>query len=461
MEEIVQTLFEERALVRNGTVMLAKSMSEVKVPATVQAVLSSRIDRLAPAEKDLLQTAAVIGKEFSLRLVAEVAGISDVERILADLQTAEFVYEQPAEGDVEYTFKHALTQQVAYEAILHERRKVLHERVGTAIERLDADRIEERYRDLARHFAKSANSTKAIEYLVRAGDAAAAKFALREAESCWEDALHLFEAEGGDAVRHADLLVRAAISRPGREAQMVERLEQALAIYEKLEMGAKTADLHVRLLVIFNNVERLIDLDRAESHFHQAEALLVGLSASEPLVSLYEQWAWLCIWKAQIRQALEAAERSVDIAHQLNSTSMVALAGVVKGACLWSSGRFTEAFEWLERGWQEADAIDDSRSAVATVNAAFDLMNMGDHKEAVRWLAREISRPRNAEASVTEVLLYPMQMLAFGDMGELGDVRRILTEFSNSQLAITFGRFWIAYWDGKLEEAEAALSALI
>ena len=461
MEEIVQALFEEGALARNGTVRLAKAMSEVKVPATVQAVLSSRIDRLPPAEKDLLQTVAVIGKEFSLRLAGEVAEIPELEQMLADLQTAEFIYEQPAVGDVEYTFKHALTQQVAYEAILQERRKVLHERVGTAIERLYADRIEERYRDLARHFAKSANSAKAIEYLVRAGDAAAAKFALREAESCWEDALHLFEAEGGDAVRHADLLVRAAILRPGREAQMVERLEQALAIYEKLEMGAKTADLHVRLLVIFNNVEPLIDLDRAEAHFHQAEALLVGLPASEPLVSLYEQWAWLCIWKAQIRQALEAAERSVEIAHQLNSTSMVALAGIVKGACLWSSGRFSEAFEWLERGWQEADAIDDSRSAVATVNAAFDLMNMGDHKEAVRWLAREISRPRSAEASASEFLLYPMQMLAFGGMGELDDVRRIFTEFSNSQLAITFGRFMIAYWDGKLEEAEAVSSALI
>ncbi|HKN59652.1 MAG TPA: adenylate/guanylate cyclase domain-containing protein [Candidatus Acidoferrales bacterium] len=233
MEEIVQALFEGGVLVRNGTVKLAKSMSEVKVPATIQAVLTSRIDRLSPAAKDLLQTVAVIGKEFSLRLAAEVASIPELERMLADLQTAEFIYEQPAAGDVEYTFKHALTQQVAYEAILHERRKVLHERVGTAIERLYADRLEERYRDLARHFAKSANSAKAIEYLVRAGDAAAAKFAFREAEACWEDALRLFEAEGGDPLTHADLLVRTVrspIPRPGRETQMVERLEQALAI---------------------------------------------------------------------------------------------------------------------------------------------------------------------------------------------------------------------------------------
>ena len=383
--------------------------------------------------------------------------------MLSDLQTAEFIYEQPAAGDVEYTFKHALTQQVAYEAILHERRKMLHERVGTAIERLDADRLEERYRDLARHFTKSANSAKAIEYLVRAGDAAAAKFALREAWSCWEDALRLFEAEGGDPVRRADLLVRAAIPRPGRETQMVERLEQALAIYEKLEMRAKTADLHIRLLSIFAGNAAVVDHDRAEAHFRKAEALLVKLPASESLVSLYVEWAWLCMWKTQVRPALEAAERSVELAHQLNSASMVARAGMVMGACLWASGRLSEAFEWLERAWQEADAINDRLAFVATVNAAFDLGNMGDHKEAMRWLVRELSRPRNAESPFNESYLYPGQVFAFGAMGELGDVRRIMSVSNSGGFAgvTATGRNMLSFWDGKLEEAEANWTAFI
>ncbi len=440
MEEIVQALFEEGALARNGTVRLAKAMSEVKVPATVQAVLSSRIDRLPPAEKDLLQTVAVIGKEFSLRLAAEVAGIPEPEQILADLQTAEFIYEQPAAVDVEYTFKHALTQQVAYEAILHERRKVLHERVGTAIERLDADRIEERYRDLARHFAKSANSAKAIEYLVRAGDAAAAKFALLEAESCWEDALHLFEAEGGDPVRHADLLVRAAILRPGRETQMVERLEQALAIYEQLEMRAKATDIHVRLAEILGNDTVLMDFDRAEEHFRKAESLLVELPVCESLANLYVNWAWSCLWKAQILPALEAAEHSVELARQLNSASMVARAGMTMGACMAGIGRLREGFEWLERGWQEADAINDWFAVSATINAQFHLLNLGDQREAMRWLVREISRPRNAESPWTESVLYPVQVLAFGAMGELGVVRRMMSESSNSGGSLTISQ---------------------
>src|SRR5208337_1265914 len=215
------------------------------------------------------------------------------------------------------------------------------------------------------------------------------------------------------------------------ETQMVERLEQALAIYEKLEMRAKTADLHIRLLSIFAGNAAVVDHDRAEAHFRKAEALLVKLPASESLVSLYVEWAWLCMWKTQVRPALEAAERSVELAYQLNSASTVARAGIVKGACLWASGRLSEAFEWLERGWQAADAINDSWHA--TVNAAFDLGNMGDQKEAMRWLVREISSPRSAEYPLTESYLYPMQAGALGAMGDLGDVRRMMSEASSSE----------------------------
>jgi class 3 adenylate cyclase len=115
MEEMVQALFEEGVLQRNGTVKLAKPISAIKVPSTVQAVLASRIDRLAAPEKEFLQTVAVLGSEFSLTLAQRVtlkAG-DDWEQILSQLQFGEFIYEQPTAGEVKYTFQHALTQEVA------------------------------------------------------------------------------------------------------------------------------------------------------------------------------------------------------------------------------------------------------------------------------------------------------------------------------------------------------------
>src|SRR6202043_1534067 len=111
MEEMVQTLFEDGVLQRNGVVKLARSMNTVKVPTTVQAVLASRIDRLPAEEKELLQTLAVLGREFALGLVQRgtLKPQDELEPMLSRLQSAEFIYEQPAAGDVEYVFKHALT----------------------------------------------------------------------------------------------------------------------------------------------------------------------------------------------------------------------------------------------------------------------------------------------------------------------------------------------------------------
>ena len=128
VEEIVQSLFEDGVLQRNGAVKLVKSMNAVKVPTTVQAVLAARIDRLPAEEKELLQTLAVLGREYSLSLIRAVVVSTDDElrRLLNDLQLGEFIYEQPAVGDTEYIFKHALTQEVAYNSLLIERRKLLH-----------------------------------------------------------------------------------------------------------------------------------------------------------------------------------------------------------------------------------------------------------------------------------------------------------------------------------------------
>src|SRR5713101_3290254 len=136
MEEIVQALFEDGVLQRNGAVRLAKSMSAVRVPATVQGVLAARIDRLPAENKELLQTLAVLGREFPLGLVRRVTlkPEDELEQRLSRLQAGEFIYEQPAAGDLEYTFKHALTQEVAYNSLLIERRKPLHERAGQALE---------------------------------------------------------------------------------------------------------------------------------------------------------------------------------------------------------------------------------------------------------------------------------------------------------------------------------------
>src|SRR5713101_4291462 len=138
---------------------------------------------------------AVIGKEFPLSLLRQVVNQPEdsLQQLLSHLQAAEFIYEQPAFPEVEYTFKHALTQEVAYNSLLIERRKVLHERTAQAIESLFHSRLEDYYSELAHHYSRSGNTQKAVEYLQRAGQQAVQRSANAEAVSHLTTALELLE----------------------------------------------------------------------------------------------------------------------------------------------------------------------------------------------------------------------------------------------------------------------------
>jgi predicted ATPase len=171
IEEMVQALFDEGTLVRNGVVKMTRSLSQLRLPPTVQGILAARIDRLSAEQKDLLQTMAVIGREAPHALISKMTATAEapLERMLAELRAAEFIYEQSARGDTEYVFKHALTQQVAYNSLLIERRKLIHERAGQALEAIFAEQLDAHLTQLAHHYRHSDNLDKAIEYLGRAG----------------------------------------------------------------------------------------------------------------------------------------------------------------------------------------------------------------------------------------------------------------------------------------------------
>ena len=144
VEEIVRTLIETRVLSgERGRHMLAKPVSSVQVPPMVQDVIASRIDRLPPQEKRLIHEASVIGKDVPFTLLHMISDISEenLRGHLANLQAAEFLFETRLFPDLEYTFKHALTHQVAYAGLLHDRRREIHARIMGCIEKLHSDRL--------------------------------------------------------------------------------------------------------------------------------------------------------------------------------------------------------------------------------------------------------------------------------------------------------------------------------
>jgi tetratricopeptide (TPR) repeat protein len=192
LEESVRTLVETHMLVGEpGAYRLAQALPTMQVPATVQAVLAARIDRLPPEEKRLLQTAAVIGMEVP-GAVLQAIGEMPEEALrlgLTHLQAAEFLYETRLFPELEYTFKHALTHEVAYGSLLHERRRVLHARIVEAFEALSAERLAEQVERLAHHALRGEVWDKALAYCQQAGDKALARSAHREAVGYFEQAL--------------------------------------------------------------------------------------------------------------------------------------------------------------------------------------------------------------------------------------------------------------------------------
>jgi adenylate cyclase len=173
IEEVVQSLIESGQLKgERGAYRLATPIEQLEVPATVQAVLAARIDRLPEREKRLLQTASVIGKDFAEQLLAEVAALSpeELKASLAALHRAEFVHEQAIYPVAEYAFKHPLTQEVALGSLLKGRRRHVHAAVARVIERQDSEHLDERAALLAHHWEEAGDVLAAARWHKRAAE---------------------------------------------------------------------------------------------------------------------------------------------------------------------------------------------------------------------------------------------------------------------------------------------------
>ena len=192
LEESVRALVETSALVGEpGAYRLTRPVEEIEVPPTVQAILAARIDRLPAGDKRLLQTAAVVGKDLPLGLLQATAELPEreLQSGLSRLQAAELLYPASLYPEPEYTFKHALTHEVAYGTLLQERRKALHARIVAAIEAEYGDRLDEHVDRLAHHALRGEVWEKAVEYCRQAGRRALGRSVLTEAGRWFEQAL--------------------------------------------------------------------------------------------------------------------------------------------------------------------------------------------------------------------------------------------------------------------------------
>ncbi len=278
LEESVRTLVETQMLIgERGAYRAPKAPEKWQIPATAQAILAARIDRLAPEDKRLLQAASVIGKDVPFALLEAIAEVpeDDLRRGLAHLMAAEFLYETSVFPELEYTFKHALTHEVAYTGLLHERRRALHTRIVEAIEQLYADRLAEQYERLAHHALCAEAWKKAFMYLREAGTKSFGRSAYAQAAACLEQAM--------EALKH---------------------------LPESRETTTQAFDLRIQLrsaLFPLGKPDRIFDCLR------EAEALALALADQRRLASatwFMGNYFW---WTGQPDRQRECAERALTL----------------------------------------------------------------------------------------------------------------------------------------------------
>jgi class 3 adenylate cyclase/tetratricopeptide (TPR) repeat protein len=375
IEEIVWTLRDTNALEGpRGAHRLARAVDELRVPATVQAVLAARIDRLPDELKRLLQHSAVIGRDVPFALLHEVSegDSADLRGALSRLQADEFLYETRLFPDIEYTFRHTLTHDVAYGSVVTERRKALHARIAEAIERLHAGRLGEQVEQLAHHASRAEVWGKAVTYLRQAADKALGRSATREAVDWFVQALdalgHL--PPDSDTLRlgvDIRLDLRAALYTLGQFEPMVARLREADELATKLDDPRRIAWVsiymgeHWRQTGEFTRALVLIE-----------RALGLGATVGDPAVRLaaHQYLALACYAVGDYRRAAALMRTVVQLpeddvlAAQFRPTQAGSPAGfraVSLGwiaRCLAELGDFAEGLDRGREGIQIAQRID-------------------------------------------------------------------------------------------------------
>jgi ABC-type oligopeptide transport system substrate-binding subunit/class 3 adenylate cyclase len=213
LEEVVRHLIDQDLIVQDEEGWrVSEELEEIGIPDTLQGVLLARIDRLEEDVRRTLQMASVIGKSFLYRILETISEAeAQLDKNLSQLQRADLVREKARLPELEYIFKHTLTQEAAYNSLLHERRKVFHLKVGEALEELFPDRKDEFLGLLAYHFEMAEASEKAVDYLQQAGDKARLEEALKEALEYYTRAVELLttskQLEQADRTWHKIALV--------------------------------------------------------------------------------------------------------------------------------------------------------------------------------------------------------------------------------------------------------------
>jgi tetratricopeptide (TPR) repeat protein len=361
VEEVLKSLLEVGVLrQRDGRYVLTKPISEIYVPDTIQDVIMARIDRLEEAPKRALQLAAVIGREFTVRLLERISDVqARLERFLQELKVLEFIYERSFYPELAYMFKHALTHDVAYNSLLIQRRKELHRLIAMAIEELYAERLPESYEMLAYHYEHGEVWEKALEYLVKAGQKAQQAYANQEALNHYNRALDMCE-RLGEAVEPATRMTIYA--GKGAVHHLLSEWRAAIAAHQcLLEVARQLGDWNMEaeaLCQIGFGFFYAHEFEQALEFSHQAQALALELGNQHILAASLFVIAFVHAVVGKLDDASHGTEEALRVSREAGDKGCEGFNLILLGQLYNWKGEYEQALRLLEQSFTIAHAHD-------------------------------------------------------------------------------------------------------
>jgi predicted ATPase len=324
LEELVNSLIESETLIRdNGHWKITKPLSEADVSSSIHGLISGRLDRLENETKRILQEASVIGRSFLYEILLKITELKGfIDGGLRTLERLDLIRARAFQPDLEYMFKHPLTQEVVYNGVLKKERQEIHEQIALVMEQLFQDRLPEFYETLAFHFKRGQSVHKAIYYLMKSGEKSLKRYSVEEAHQYYGEAFDVITSKS-EKLKEADVLLIDLLVKwslvfyyRGAFREQLELLKENLALAEsqndKLRLGMFYAWLGFTLLPRY---------EFRDSYEYLLKALHLGEEMHDQKVIGYAcAWlAWTCLYLGNLAEAISYGERALEIARLLPS----------------------------------------------------------------------------------------------------------------------------------------------
>jgi class 3 adenylate cyclase/tetratricopeptide (TPR) repeat protein len=351
LEEMINALIDSGTLTRdNGTWRLTRSIVESEIPSTVQGVISARLDRLEKEMKQILQEASVIGRAFLYKIIREITQLrKQLDRCLSGLERLDLIRMKSLEPDLEYIFKHALTQEVVYNGLLKKERREIHERTALVMEKLFRDRLSEFFETLAFHFAQGQSVYKAVDYLMKSGEKSLKRYAVEESHQYYKEAFDILSQKPAKTKEEKELLIDILL-KWAFAFHLRGDFKELEALFNTHQNLAESLDDKIRLGMFYHwlgvalwGIERYRD-----SYQYLLKALELGEDIKSPQIIGYacSTLAWTCAEIGLLDDAIAFGERGREIFIAMRLDDFVyftSLGGM--GEAYWHRGDSKKALE--------------------------------------------------------------------------------------------------------------------